>query len=375
MSSRHLHIISFDIPWPADYGGVIDVFYQIKALSEAGVKIHLHCFVYGGRKPEAELEKYCETVSYYKRRTGIVSLLSPLPYIIKSRMSDELTNNLLKDDYPIVCQGFHSCGIVTDKRFENRRVILRAANVEHEYYAGLAKDERNPLKKLYYFLESRKLHKYSRLQEKAKTVIAISDTDAAYFRKTFPALKVVRIYGFNALDKVETIQGNGTYALFHGNLSVRENSDAAMFLIKKVAPLTDFKIIIAGKNPTEDIIRAAKTQNNTEIIANPQSETMGDLIRNAHIQLMLTFRPAGFKLKLIVSLFRGRFVVANDGILTGTTLADCVVKANTAEEIAAAINNLARKEFTAKDTEHRNRCLSDDYHNKSKAMKMIEVVF
>ena len=34
---QHLHIISFDIPWPPNYGGVIDVFYKIKTLSEAGV--------------------------------------------------------------------------------------------------------------------------------------------------------------------------------------------------------------------------------------------------------------------------------------------------------------------------------------------------
>ncbi|MCX6283192.1 MAG: mannosyltransferase, partial [Bacteroidetes bacterium] len=41
---QHLHIVSFDIPYPPDYGGVIDVYYKIKTLSEAGVKIHLHCF-------------------------------------------------------------------------------------------------------------------------------------------------------------------------------------------------------------------------------------------------------------------------------------------------------------------------------------------
>ena len=28
----HLHIVSFNVPWPADYGGVIDVYYRIKAV-------------------------------------------------------------------------------------------------------------------------------------------------------------------------------------------------------------------------------------------------------------------------------------------------------------------------------------------------------
>ena len=47
MQNKHLHIISFDVPYPANYGGVIDVFYKIKALHAKCVKIHLHCFEYG----------------------------------------------------------------------------------------------------------------------------------------------------------------------------------------------------------------------------------------------------------------------------------------------------------------------------------------
>ena len=57
MSSKQLHIISFDVPFPADYGGVIDVFFKIKALHKADVKIILHCFEYG-RLPQVELRKF-----------------------------------------------------------------------------------------------------------------------------------------------------------------------------------------------------------------------------------------------------------------------------------------------------------------------------
>ena len=47
MNIKHLHIVAFDIPQPANYGGVIDVFYKIKALTNLGVKVHLHCYEYG----------------------------------------------------------------------------------------------------------------------------------------------------------------------------------------------------------------------------------------------------------------------------------------------------------------------------------------
>ena len=128
MSEKHLHIISFDVPWPADYGGVIDVFYQIKALHRAGVKVHLHCFQYG-RDEAPELEEYCESVHYYPRKTGWLANLSKTPYIIKSRRSNALVRNLLRDDYPVVCQGMHSCAILTDKRLAGRKIAYRAANV------------------------------------------------------------------------------------------------------------------------------------------------------------------------------------------------------------------------------------------------------
>mgnify|MGYP001008265998 FL=1 len=58
---RRLHIVSFDVPYPADYGGVIDVYYKIKALADRGVSIILHCYQYG-RPEQQELEKLCEKV-------------------------------------------------------------------------------------------------------------------------------------------------------------------------------------------------------------------------------------------------------------------------------------------------------------------------
>ena len=45
--NKHLHIVSFDVPYPPDYGGAIDVYYKLKALHEEGIKIYLHCFEYG----------------------------------------------------------------------------------------------------------------------------------------------------------------------------------------------------------------------------------------------------------------------------------------------------------------------------------------
>ncbi len=38
MSDKHLHVIAFNVPYPADYGGVIDIFYKIKIPETGGSK-------------------------------------------------------------------------------------------------------------------------------------------------------------------------------------------------------------------------------------------------------------------------------------------------------------------------------------------------
>ena len=77
ITNQPLHIISFNVPFPANYGGVIDVFYKIKSLHQLGIQITLHCFKYG-RTEAKELEKYCKTVHYYKRNTSLTQQFSIL---------------------------------------------------------------------------------------------------------------------------------------------------------------------------------------------------------------------------------------------------------------------------------------------------------
>jgi hypothetical protein len=154
--NNHLHIISFDVPYPANYGGVIDVFYKLKNLSKKGIGIYLHCFEYGrGKQPE--LLKYCEKVFYYKRNTSFLNHLNKLPFIIKSRMSEELIANLSLDNYPILFEGLHTCGILYNPKLKDRYKIYRESNIEHHYYQHLAKAEKSNWKKMYFLREAKKL--------------------------------------------------------------------------------------------------------------------------------------------------------------------------------------------------------------------------
>ena len=150
---RYLNIIAFNIPWPANYGGIIDVYYKIKALHQCGVKIILHCFEYE-RAHSPELEAICEKVFYYKRHTGLRTNITLLPYNVYSRKHPELIANLLKNDYPILFEGLHCCYYINDPRLHNRKKIYREANIEHDYYYHLAQAENHPIRKSFFRIEA-----------------------------------------------------------------------------------------------------------------------------------------------------------------------------------------------------------------------------
>ncbi|NLA48817.1 MAG: glycosyltransferase family 1 protein, partial [Bacteroidales bacterium] len=95
------------MPYPPDYGGMIDCYHRIRCLKETGIKVNLHVYEYG-RPPGKELEEICNTVSYYPRDTSFGRHLSALPYSVRSRNLKKLLENLAKDDSPILFDGIQT---------------------------------------------------------------------------------------------------------------------------------------------------------------------------------------------------------------------------------------------------------------------------
>ncbi|MFA6923114.1 MAG: glycosyltransferase family 1 protein [Bacteroidales bacterium] len=373
MSEKHLHIISFDIPYPPYYGGVIDIFYKIKYLSEEGIKIHLHCFEYG-RGEKGKLEQYCETVNYYKRNTSIFKHLSFKPYIVNSRISEKLIQNLLKDNYPVLFEGLHTCGIISDTKFKNRFKIFRESNIEHHYYKQLCKSERNILKKIFFFIEALKLKSFESIVRYADLFLVVSKEDEKYFKEKYPANKVVYLPSFHQNNGVNSVTGFGNYVLYHGNLSVPENISGAEYIIN-IFKDSDVKLIIAGLNPPEFLKIKIANCKNIELFANPSEEEMNELIKNAHINFLITFQETGLKLKLLNVLFLGRHCLANFEMLAGTGLYDlCEIK-NSEKEFREEITELMKKEFTKDKIEKRKQILNKNFSNSENIKLLISLIF
>jgi len=373
--SNHIHIVAFDNPYPPRYGGVIDIWYKISVLHDAGMMIHLHYFSYGKKKEEEDiLRQYCATVQAYPRKTGWRSQLSIIPYIVYSRKSDALIQDLCRDDHPILFEGLHTCYYLDDPRLKGRRLLYRESNIEHDYYRHLAKAERNPLKKVFFLCESRKLRHYEQVLENSSVMLTVSQADTEYLQRQFPSKQVIRIPSFHKDDEVISVPGKGDFVLYQGNLSVAENTAAVSFLIRKVWNESMPPLVIAGKNPSKSLVRLAKTCQRIRLIANPDDATMSGLLRDAHINLMVTFQPTGLKLKLLNALFNGRFCLVNEAMLAGTGLTSLCSVAATPEQFREEIGRLFTCTFTEEEIEKRRDILSKIYSNRENGKLLLQCI-
>jgi len=107
MSAQRIHIVSFDVPYPADYGGVIDIYFTCRALTRLGAEVVLHCFQYG-RPARRELLDIASEVHYYDRPRGKGILSRHMPYITGSRAHPDLLARLQQDQAPILFEGLHT---------------------------------------------------------------------------------------------------------------------------------------------------------------------------------------------------------------------------------------------------------------------------
>ena len=345
-NEKRLHIIALDVPFPADYGGAVDMFYRIKALYKLGYELTIHIFEYG-RGKQKELEKYGKVI-YYKRSFSFLNLFSSIPFIVKTRKSPELLQNLLSDNVPIFFEGIHTTYYLTNPDIASRMTYVRMHNIEHAYYYDLAKGQ-HLFKKLFFRLESYKLKNYERILSHAKKVLAIKKEDQSHFLKYNPITEVLPA----SLPEFEIrISQTKNYALFHGNLSVQENEKAIYWIIDALKnKLTDkFPLLVAGKNPSDRLLKFCNSQN-IEVISNPPENELDQLIAEAQIHIFHTEYPSGVKLKLLNALHSKGQILINDAMTNDDEIKGFCQVAN------------SKNEYSLKFEVLKNRLLSNEEFN------------
>ncbi len=370
MSEYRLHIIAFNNPYPPDYGGVIDIYHKLKALSEAGVMITLHCFLYG-RQTSKELEELCFMVHYYPRKSGWRHFLTKIPYIVSTRNANTMPENLLRDPFPVLFEGIHTTSLLEPCRMARKLILVRMHNVEHLYYRLLSRSEPHLLRKAYLRTEAAKLRRYEAILQQADHILSISRPDTDYFGKMYG--HTIFVPAFHQFDRVSAGTGFGDYILFHGNLGVPENSEMYLRLHRSVLSELNLPVVVAGKNPPDRMQRIIGKTGHIRLVADPSAHQMDELIRNAHVNLLFTGQATGIKLKLLHALFGGRHCVVNDPMIKGTGLESLCTRAEQPGQLPDLLGRLMKQEFSEMMIRERRKALAD-YSNRAGAEKILRLL-
>lgn len=367
---KHLHIIAFDVPYPVNYGGVCDVFYKLPAFKAQGIKIHFHCFDYG-RGQQPILDQYCESVNYYQRKEGHKGFSNTLPYIVASRMNEQLFTNLLKDEYPIFMEGVHCTYLLNDDRFNERKCFVRIHNVEYQYYKELSQSCSNLIKRAYYWNESRLLKTYEKSIAAKATFWATKKADNDVYRQEFGCKNIEELPLYLPNWEVKCLEGMGSYCFYHGDLSVVANEKAVIWLLEKVFPELEIPFVIAGKNPSKKLLELTHANNYSCLVANPLENELQEMITKAHVHLLPSFIHTGTKVKLLNTLYHGRHCVANEATVANTGLSEACHIASTANSFKEIVNQLFHQPFTLAEIDLRKKLLEPRFNNEHNALKQI----
>ena len=371
-SGNRLHIVAFDIPDPPSYGGVIDVFYKIKALSAIGVEIILHCWQYGNRKPSDDLGRYCKEVYYYPRNRFMSPFTGKIPFIVKTRHSSLLVQRINEDHCPILFEGLHTTAPLFFDELNNQKTFIRNHNIETDYYRNLATQERNFLRKQYFIREAKWLKSYQEVMAKCDSVFSISPNDQDVLSQKFRSYYVP---AFHPNDTIAALPGKGAYCFYHGNLSVAENDEAAQYLVNQVFLNLEIPLIIGGNKGSAKLKSMVEKVPNVELREGLSIAEFDTLMMEASINVLPTFQSTGIKLKLLNALYKGRHCVVNNPMISNTGLEGLCHVANTPEEFRTTIKNLFGKSFDKADIDYRKAILTESFDNQQSALKLASFLF
>ena len=126
-------------------------------------------------------------------------------------------------------------------------------------------------------------------------------------------------------------------------------------------------------NPANDLRKKLSPYSNIELQSNPSDEKMRSLIEGAQIHCLYTSQPTGLKLKLLNTLFTGRFVICNENMVYGTGLSENSGLYIT-NDFIKAIDDVFESDFNDEMIEQRSIMLSS-FNNERNADLIIKSIW
>jgi len=274
MARKTLKVLVLDeeIPLPTNTGKKTRSYNLLSRLSQAH-EIYYLCFVDSPKQLAAaqKFERFSVKVvpSYKpkKPKSGVrflskvfLNLFSPLPFIVSqyydSSFASKIGAVLREREFDIIHCEISPLAIYLD-HINKLPSVIGCHNVEAEIWYRYYDVERNPLKKLYCYLEFKKVLRFEKhYLTKGRYCVAVTERDKNYLRKNYHIEKVEVVPNgvdtdFFSPKKVSVDQSS---IVFTGSMDWRPNQDAVRYFLESIWPILkakvpELKFTIVGRNP------------------------------------------------------------------------------------------------------------------------------
>jgi len=352
-------------PMPANNGTKIRTWALLRALAAEGHEITLLTFA-DPREVNghfAAVEQICRHVEWLPHALKSLSsskdylgrfthLFSRLPYGVRgarSIMMEQRIRALLQDQKidAIVCEQTDllvnlPAGLLVP-------LVVDHHDLQHVILRRYLKFERNPVKRLYAWGESRKVRAWEQLAcQRAAIAIACSEHDRALLAKLCPALPIAVVP--NVVDTGAYVVNGETdgelfRVLFQGAMDWYPNRDAVEFFVSAILPklralAPRIPVTVAGRNLPENFRDRFTKASEVEFIG--MVPDMGAEIARASVCIVPLRIGSGTRLKILEAAAMGKPIVSTRIGAEGLDFVDGeeIVLADEPWEFARAIADL-----------------------------------
>lgn len=365
--------VSHLVPYPPKAGVLLRSHYLVKELARHH-QVDLLAFAQKGllqpyfptveeglKRSQEEMEKICGRVKFFdcpidgsrfgKIACALRSLVSTHPYNINWLQSEAFGEELLswhrENPYDLI--HFDTISLVPYiAGLSNVALALDHHNVESHMLLRRASLESNPLKKIYFWQEGKRLEAVERKYcPRFDINITCSDLDTERFQSIVPEANFHTVP--NGVDtqffKPSSEPPKSNRLIFIGTLDWYPNTRAVQYLAHKIWPLLrikfpDLEVDIIGSKPPEDLLSLAKQDARFHV--HGFVDDLMPYLRDATIYICPINDGGGTKLKVLDAFAAGKAVVADPIACEGLRVTNNlnVLFANTPEAYVDAVSAL-----------------------------------
>lgn len=323
--------ISNKVPYPANDGSSIAIYNMARGFIENNVELHLLTINTKKHfKADSDVPVHFKLKSNYTSvykdtdtnvAGAILNLFSKQSYFVSRFYFIDFEIKLIKllkqNNFDVIqLEGlFMAVYLNVIKKYSKAKIVLRAHNVEHFIWERHIKNERNPLKKWYIKLQTKRLKQFEiEIFNKVNAVISITNFDKAEFEKLqckkpiFTCITGVNVNEYQ--QKIsEVIKPNTIF--YFASMDWMPNQEAVKWFldncwdtIQKGVP--EAKFIIAGRGMPNNLKQLNKP--NVVVI---ESVTNGKLFyQQHHIMVVPLLSGSGLRIKIIEGMAYGKAIVS-----------------------------------------------------------------